>query len=260
MHSTAYDYIEYPPGKPLERYIKLFYYFQGYSALPERILPLGTTEISICLPPEEPTALLTNPGTRSYFVIPQTLNRMIGICLQPWGLYDLFHVSPAEITNSKFLLRDVLRTTSDQLIRQIQDLTTPGEMIAALRQYLLRQTTATKHDMICDAVRYIDQHHGQIVLPDFYDRYPLSRRRLQQLFECAIGMPPKKYAQLKRFHFVVTRLNENSNLTKLALNTGYYDQSHFIHEFSSFAGVTPRSFLKESNLLNAINAANWFST
>jgi AraC-like DNA-binding protein len=258
MHSTAYDYIEYPPGKPLARYIKLFYYFQGYSALPERILPLGTTEISIRLPPEEPIVLLTNPGTRSYFVIPQTLNRIIGICLQPWGLYDLFHVSPGEITNSKFLLRDVLRTTSDELTRQIQNLTTPGEMISALRQYLLCQATATKHDMICDAIRFIDQHHGQIDLLNMYDRYPLSRRRLQQLFECTIGMSPKKYSQLKRFHFAVTQLNKNSSLTELALNTGYYDQPHFIHEFNSFAGVAPRRFLKESNLLNAINATTWF--
>jgi AraC-like DNA-binding protein len=50
----------------------------------------------------------------------------------------------------------------------------------------------------------------------------------------------------------------HSSLTELALNTGYYDQPHFIHEFNSFAGVAPRRFLKESNLLNAINATTWF--
>jgi AraC-like DNA-binding protein len=71
-------------------------------------------------------------------------------------------------------------------------------------------------------------------------------------------MSLKKYTRLKRFHFAVTQLKKETNLTTLALNTGYYDQSHFIHEFSEFAGVSPRAFLKESNKLNAINARGWF--
>jgi AraC-like DNA-binding protein len=260
MHSEAYVYIEYPPGKDLERYIKVFYYFHGYSTLPERILPLGTTEITIRLTPDEPAVLLTNPGTQPYFVIPQALHQVIGICFQPWGLYELFQLSPAGIANSKLLLAEVLQTASHELTRLIGDKTSPGEIIPALRQYLLRRTTTPKNDSIRDAVLFIDRRHGQVNLPELYTRYTLSPRRLQQLFECAVGMSPKKYSQLKRFHYTVTLLNKNASLTDLALHTGYYDQSHFIHEFSSFAGVAPRRFLQEKNLLNAINAKTWFDT
>jgi AraC-like DNA-binding protein len=31
--------------------------------------------------------------------------------------------------------------------------------------------------------------------------------------------------------------------TNLALESGYFDQSHFIHDFREFSGVTPREYI-----------------
>ncbi len=33
------------------------------------------------------------------------------------------------------------------------------------------------------------------------------------------------------------------NWTQMALECGYYDQAHFIHDFQSFAGITPSEYL-----------------
>jgi methylphosphotriester-DNA--protein-cysteine methyltransferase len=78
------------------------------------------------------------------------------------------------------------------------------------------------------------------------------------IFEQSIGMSPKKYSRLKRFHHAITQLTSTTVLTSLALDTGHYDQPHFIHDFKAFAGTHPRGFLQESNQLNAINARSWF--
>ena len=257
--NLPYDYIEYPPAEPLKKYIKHFYIFNSYDLTPERILPLGTIEMTISLDNAANDILINNTGTRSYFVIPKALNKTVGICFQPWGLHGLFKVSPAEIDQCKFPLGDILRPPYRELIHQIEDQNAPVEMITTLQNFLLRFVQNRDNETIDDAVKYIDRHHGLLHLSDLYNRYYLSPRRLQQRFECAVGMSPKKYSRLKRFQFAVTRLKKDSNLTTLALDTGYYDQSHFIHDFSQFAGVSPNALLKESNQLNAINARSWFT-
>jgi AraC-like DNA-binding protein len=256
--NPPYEYIEYQPAESLKKYIKHFYLFNSQALTPERILPLGTIEMTISLGSTTKDILINNTGTRSYFVTPKALNETVGICFQPWGLHGLFQLSPAELAQRKLPLRDILRPPYRDLVHQVQDQNTPAKTISVLQKFLLRLAQNQESGVIDDAVKYIDHHHGQLHLPDLYHRYYVSQRRLQQLFECAVGMPPKKYSRLKRFQFAVTQLKKGSSLTTLALNTGYYDQPHFIHEFSQFAGVSPMALLKESNKLNAINARSWF--
>ena len=258
MMKEKYEYVEIPPAGLLKKHIKHFYIFNSGDVNPERILPLGTVEITVNFNSGGNEVLITNPGTKSYFVVPRALNKMVGICFQPWGLYGLFRLSPAEIANSKFPLQDVLQPHFRELIHRGQDNGDPRGIIATLQHYLLRHGEDQDHEMIRDLVSQVDKSRGQLQLPDLFKRYYLSPRRLEQLFERSVGMSVKKYSRLKRFHFAVTQLKKDTNLTALALNAGYYDQPHFIHEFGEFAGVSPRAFLKESNALNGINARSWF--
>ena len=34
------------------------------------------------------------------------------------------------------------------------------------------------------------------------------------------------------------------SMTQLTFDNGYYDQSHFIHDFKSLTGLTPKAFFK----------------
>ncbi|MBS1602918.1 MAG: helix-turn-helix transcriptional regulator [Bacteroidetes bacterium] len=242
----------------MKKYVKHFYIFNSRDSRPERILPLGTVEITVRLSDNGNDIFLNNSGVRSYFVVPKALKRIVGISLQPWGLYGLFRVSPTELAESKFPLQDILRPPFDDLIHRVEDTMDARGIIAILQQSLVRCGENRDHEIIRDAVCQIHRYQGQVQLPELFQRYCLSPRRLEQIFERSVGMSFKKYSRLKRFHFAVTQLTKDSNLTALALNAGYYDQSHFIHEFGEFAGVSPRAYLKESNKLNAINARWWF--
>jgi AraC-like DNA-binding protein len=95
-----------------------------------------------------------------------------------------------------------------------------------------------------------------------------SRRHLIAQFHTHFGMAPKTIARIRRFNLVVNRMGRNAvrhpvgkpylDLERdseraakidtpwadLALDCGYYDQSHFIKEFRAFAGVTPVEFLR----------------
>jgi AraC-like DNA-binding protein len=103
-----------------------------------------------------------------------------------------------------------------------------------------------------------------------------SRRHLIAQFHKYFGMAPKMIVRISRFHLAIAtvhRLARRNSLpytegkpyldcqaqdtvrgttqttmrwADLALECGYYDQSHFINEFRSFSGLSPLEFLQRT--------------
>jgi AraC-like DNA-binding protein len=73
------------------------------------------------------------------------------------------------------------------------------------------------------------------------DRLGMCATRFIQVFAENVGLTPKRFARLHRFQRAVAGLGAGSHggLAGLAVDCGYSDQAHFIHEFRAFAGVTP---------------------
>ena len=75
---------------------------------------------------------------------------------------------------------------------------------------------------------------------------PSSQRRFIQLFSNEVGLTPKLFCRVNRFQRVVRSLAsiEEVDWAEVALDCGYYDQAHFIHDFQDFAGITPSAYLE----------------
>ena len=61
------------------------------------------------------------------------------------------------------------------------------------------------------------------------------------------GYSPGTLKRIKRFQTTSNQLVQDSsvNLSSLAYDNNYSDQSHFIKEFQKFSGVPPRTFQRE---------------
>jgi AraC-like DNA-binding protein len=93
-----------------------------------------------------------------------------------------------------------------------------------------------------------------------------SHRHLIQQFRTCIGLSPKKAAMLLRFNRSIDAVTHDGpadsprkpylegsapsgtdaprgRWAQIAAECGYFDQSHFIHEFRAFAGAKPSEFL-----------------
>jgi AraC-like DNA-binding protein len=70
--------------------------------------------------------------------------------------------------------------------------------------------------------------------------FGLSERYLEKLFVNRVGISPRAFFAVHRFNKSLDLvLSSERKLTSIAYDCGYYDQSHFIKEFTKFTGITP---------------------
>jgi transcriptional regulator GlxA family with amidase domain len=75
----------------------------------------------------------------------------------------------------------------------------------------------------------------------------LSQRRLIELFTAAVGLTPKRFGRVLRFHRAAALGRSAAfDWTRVAHECGYYDQAHLIRDFRELAEVTPSDLLSAS--------------
>lgn len=75
----------------------------------------------------------------------------------------------------------------------------------------------------------------------------VSERHLRRVFREAVGVSPKAFAKLARFHRALraARATAHPGWASIAAAAGYYDQAHLIADFRAIAGATPQALLGE---------------
>jgi AraC-like DNA-binding protein len=75
----------------------------------------------------------------------------------------------------------------------------------------------------------------------------VSERHLRRVFRETLGVSPKAFAKLARFHRALRAAREPAHRgwASIASAAGYYDQAHLIADFRAIAGVTPQALLGE---------------
>ncbi|HWM02175.1 MAG TPA: helix-turn-helix domain-containing protein [Actinophytocola sp.] len=76
------------------------------------------------------------------------------------------------------------------------------------------------------------------------DRFGIRPRTLQRMFQRYVGVSPKWVLRRYRLHEAAARLAEGTDTTwaEVAADLGYFDQSHFIRDFTREVGMTPVAY------------------
>jgi AraC-like DNA-binding protein len=88
--------------------------------------------------------------------------------------------------------------------------------------------------------------YGRAAVGALAEELGWSRKRIVARFRDEVGLPPKAVARLIRFERA-RELSGKMPWAELALECGYYDQSHLINEFRAITGRTPETFLQDTN-------------
>jgi AraC-like DNA-binding protein len=98
---------------------------------------------------------------------------------------------------------------------------------------------------VTHVMRRLVRSHGGAAIGALAGEVGWSHKHLIAQFTEQIGLAPKTLARVLRFGQAADRLAQatGGHLADIAIDCGYYDQSHFTRDFRAFAGVTPTELL-----------------
>src|SRR5205085_2446237 len=94
---------------------------------------------------------------------------------------------------------------------------------------------------------WVRRSRGRLSVACLADAAGVSRQQLTRVFRDAVGVPPKLYARLARFHAGLGYAGGGRHVdwARVAIELGYADQSHMIAEFRAFSSLTPHQLATE---------------
>ncbi|MCT4620664.1 MAG: AraC family transcriptional regulator [Marinisporobacter sp.] len=72
----------------------------------------------------------------------------------------------------------------------------------------------------------------------------MSKFHFSRVFKKVIGLSPYDYFLQLKIKEVQKLLEERSNITEIAYETGFYDQSHLNKYFNKFVGISPSEYME----------------
>ncbi len=205
-----------------------------------------------------PTAFLTGQATRSYQLQLSGTLGMVGIVFKPAGLSTLFGVPMYEFSDDRTELRAVLGSSVDEWQNKIGDATTATERVTVLEQFLNRQLLLRKAepDRTDYAANRIVAQQGMVNISDLMEELYVCRRQFERQFLHKVGVSPKYYARIRRVGVLCHQLAQTRwqvvDWQDVVHQYGYYDQSHFIKEFTEFTGKSPSLYVRNNAELSRL--------
>jgi AraC-like DNA-binding protein len=164
----------------------------------------------------------------------------------PVGAHAFLRSPLNEVAGSTVSLAELIGRP-DELRRLSEQLNTAENhrrRIALVEQFLLASLCdSTPDPLISAAVAWLER--GATARIDNLARYiGLSQSALERRFRRIIGVSQKKFASLARLRRAAQLQATGADLTTVAHESGYFDQSHFIKEFRRATGSAPSAFFR----------------
>lgn len=124
----------------------------------------------------------------------------------------------------------------------------PGAHIAAVEAFLLRRLPPPdpRMELALAVVEAMRTAGPSITVTELAERHAVSTRTLQRVFRDAVGVGPKWVLRRYRIHDAAERIasGEVDDPAGLALELGYFDQSHFTRDFTAQIGLAPVAYAR----------------
>jgi AraC-like DNA-binding protein len=229
-------YREIAPLPALAEWVECFWTHRddGTSGV-HRVLPDGCVDLVFDLAAGEGMAVGTM--TRPLLVPPRDGGSFLGVRFRPGRAAAFLRIPLADITNASLPLRELWKADLAGPIAE-----DPTRAIDVLQRELLRRLGASCDRRVIEAIDRILASGGAARIDALSLDLGVSRQHLARQFLHHVGVPPKTFARVARFRRLVSSLDAGANWAGLAIEHGYYDQSHLISEFRELAGTTPAAF------------------
>ncbi len=169
----------------------------------------------------------------------------------PYAGALFFSNQASQFTNDSIDLCDIFNNESIELRDRLMEQPPLQQKIKLLEAFLMKrlkngEKRMDKFKLVESLCSSIYDAEDSFRIENLAAQYGFSERYIQKLFLEWVGLTPKRFQSIHRFNKSLELIqSSNSTLTSIAHECGYYDQAHFIKEFKSYAGMTPKQPMKE---------------
>ncbi len=172
--------------------------------------------------------------------------KVVGTKFRPGGFHPFLPVDMATITDRILPLPEAFGTAADGLHEAVLDAGEDRAQIATVEAFL-RGCDPQPDPSIALVGELVDrmlQAPATVRVADVCRDAGLSSRTLQRLFRRYVGVGPKWVLRRWRLHEAAERIaaGEVDDWARLALDLGYWDQAHFVNEFTAVIGRSPTAY------------------
>lgn len=173
------------------------------------------------------------------------------ITLYPHVLYNIFNISPFEISNDwDIKVEDIIgKSLTSSLYDELESCNNGEEMIMVFEKYFLNIIMNKKRNLKSDFIPLLLYGFKFQNIGDLSQEISYSTRWIQKQYLEKIGANFKQIQNnvrflksLEKIHFLYFS-NQPIHLASIAYHFGYYDQPHFNKEFLKYSGMTPLEYI-----------------
>ncbi len=253
------------PAFPLDKFIEVFVYFEGVQHAHnfDRFLPNGDVEI-----------LIDFHDTQQYIYDNETLKE-IQACHHVWasglrtepitipagnksemmvvsfkkGKAAPFFPFPMEEIKDSVVDADLVWGVEFGMLRErlleIKDINPRFRLVEHFLTQMVRSHLGV-NPCVEFAVSEMTERPNAISIARMNEKIGYSQKHFAEMFRREVGVTPKSYLRIMRFQRAVRTIDAVTEIDwgRIALDCGFYDQSHFINDFKHFSGFTPEQYAK----------------
>lgn len=176
---------------------------------------------------------------------------MFRVHFQPGALYRLLGVPLQEFTDQYFDATLVINREVQEINEQLAGCRSYAEMVSTVEEYLIgksKKIAAGKYP-VDKVAACILTSPSQLPLDYLASQACLSPRQFNRKFTERMGVGPKLYSRIVRFHRAYQYKEEHpaADWLTVAILFGYTDYQHLVKDFKDFSLVTPSVWIGEDN-------------
>src|SRR5579863_4248044 len=263
----------YKPPAPLDRFVEVIWVMEAPAAphSKERLLPDGSVEIVFDLGsasfPIFTNEMLTRrdcfrgsvvcgPHSRPFGIDTSTGTSVAGVHFKPGGAHPFLGLPFGELHNMHVGLDAFWgRNTATRVRDQLLEAPTPQAKAQVLERQLfsIARGRSDRHPAVAFALNEFQSTPEVQRISAVTDQIGISARHFIDIFRDEVGLTPKLFCRVRRFQKALSQISRGAQIhwPNVALEAGYFDQAHFIHDFRAFSGINPSAYL--ANYLGHVN-------
>lgn len=166
------------------------------------------------------------------------------------GMIHRFTKIPGkELLDRTLSVNEIWGASGTALLRHLSYSSTQGEKLSLIQSFLTEHLMRESLDSVTEkAMSRLYRQCSWVYVQHLAEDLNIGRRQLERRFKAFSGLSPIEIKGLSRFQHTARKLmlDASASANDIALANGYYDQSHFIHDFQRRINTTPQQYIEDA--------------